>query len=115
MQDTTADLFLSVSIVFALFGIAYYFLITRYKERIAIIEKNLPGDFFNDNRNYLPFVLLLGIVAVGISLGMLVGAFLNALQIDGFENVMLPFALCFFLGLSLIAGYFILKAIESKR
>ena len=115
MQDTTADLFLSMSIVFAVFGIAYYYLITRYKERIAIIEKNLPKDFFKENRNYLPFILLLGIVALGISLGLFTGAYLHRLNMDGFEDVMIPFSMSFFLGLSLIVGYFVLKAIQTKN
>lgn len=115
MQDTTADLFLSMSIVFAVFGIAYYYLTTRYKERIAIIEKDLPKDYFKGDRNYLPFILLLGIVAVGVALGLLAGAYLHKLQIPGYEDVMLPFAMSLFLGISLVASYFVLKSIQSKQ
>ena len=115
MQDTTADLFLSMSIVFAVFGIAYYYLTTRYKERIAIMEKNLPHDFFKNNTNYLPFILLLGIVAIGIAMGFLAGAYLHKLRLEGFEDVMLPFAMCLFLGLSLIVSYLVLKSIQRKQ
>jgi hypothetical protein len=115
MQDTTADLFLSMSIVFALFGVAYYYLTTRYKERIAILEKGLPRDYFKYNSNYLPFILLLAIVSIGIAAGIITGAFLESLEIDGFSNAMLPFALFLFLGLSLMVSYFVLKAIQKKN
>ena len=115
MQDTSADLFLSMSIVFALFGVAYYYLTTRYKERIAILEKGLPGDYFKYNSNYLPFIMLLAIVSVGISFGTITGAFLESLELDGFRNAMLPASLFLFLGLSLIVSYFVLKAIQKKH
>lgn len=114
MQDTTADLFLSMSIVFALFGVAYYHLTTRYKERIAILEKGLPGDYFKYHSNYLPFILLLSIVSIGIAAGILTGAFLESLELQGFRNAMFPAALSLFLGLSLLVSYFVLKAIRKK-
>ncbi|MEJ7644845.1 MAG: DUF6249 domain-containing protein [Chryseolinea sp.] len=114
MQDTTADLFLSMSITFAIFGICYYYLTTRQNERIAILEKGLPKDYFKDTSNYLPFILLLGIVSIGIALGVIVGAYLEALEIAGYESFLLPCALFFFLGLSLIVSYFVLKAIQKK-
>ena len=115
MQDTTADLFLSMSITFAIFGICYYFLTTRNKERMAILERGLPQDYFKDNSNYLPLILLLGIVSVGIASGILTGAFLESLEIDGFRNLMLTFSIFLFLGVSLIVSYFILKNIHKSK
>ena len=114
MQDTTADLFLSMSITFVIFGIVYYYLTTRYKERMAILEKGLPKDFFKDNSNYFPFILLLGVVALGISLGIIAGAFLESLAIEEFKNFMLPFSVFLFLGISLLISYFVLKSIQKK-
>lgn len=114
MQDTTADLFLSMSIVFALFGVTYYYLTTRYKERIAILEKGLPADYFKYNGSYLPFIMLLGIVSVGIAFGIIIGAFLESLHLDGFKNAMLPASLFLFLGLSLLVSYFVLKTIHKN-
>lgn len=115
MQDTTADLFLSMSITFAVFGICYYFLTTRYKERMAILERGLPKDYFSDNSNYMPFILLLGIISVGIALGILAGAFLESLAMESFKNSMFPFSIFLFLGIALIISYFILKTIHRKK
>lgn len=115
MQDTTADLFLSMSIVFAIFGICYYFLTTRYKERMAILERGLPQDYFKDNNNYLPFILLLGIICMGIASGIIVGALLESLEIVAFKNLMFIFSIFLCLGISLTISYFVLKAILRKN
>jgi len=110
MHDTTADLFLSMSITFAIFGICYYYLTTRYKERISLLEKGLPKDYFKDTSNHRPFILLLGIVSIGIATGIILGAFLEAQEIRGYEDFFLPFALFLCLGVSLVISYFVLKA-----
>jgi hypothetical protein len=113
MEVTSAALFISISLV--VFGISYYYFTTRYKERIAILEKGLSPDFFKGSTNYLPLILTLGIVSIGISLGIVVGAFLNSLEIEGTRHLMLPFAIFLFLGISLVVSYFILKAIQRKQ
>jgi hypothetical protein len=112
MEVTSAALFISISLV--VFGISYYYFTTRYKERMAIIEKGLPADFFRGNGHYLPFILTLGIVSIGISLGLITGAYLNSLRIDGTRYLMVPFAVFLFLGISLIISYFTIRAIQKK-
>jgi hypothetical protein len=112
MEITSAALFISVSLV--VFGISYYYFTTRYKERMAILEKGLPPDFFKGGTHYLPLILTLGIVSIGISLGIVVGAFLNSLQIEGAQYLMLPFAIFLFLGISLLVSYYILKATQKN-
>lgn len=113
MEITSAALFTSISLV--VFGISYYYFTTRYKERMAILEKGLPPDFFNGSANYLPLILTLGIVSIGISLGIVVGALLNSLEIEGTRYLMLPFAIFLFLGISLLVSYFVLKAIQKNN
>lgn len=113
MEITSASFFISVSLV--VFGISYYYFTTRYKERMAIIEKGLPPDFFKGNTNYLLFILLLGIVSTGISLGILTGSFLRSLEINGIKDFVLPATIFLFLGISLLISYFVLKAIDKRR
>lgn len=113
MEVTSAALFISVSLV--VFGISYYYLTTRYKERMAILEKGLAPNFFKGNTHYLTLILTLGIVSIGISLGLLVGTFLNALKIEGGRYLMVPFSVFLFLGISLVVCYFVLKAIHRKQ
>jgi hypothetical protein len=112
MEITSAALFISISLV--VFGICYYYFTTRYKERMVIIEKGLPPDFFKGCTGYFPLILTLGIVSLGISLGIAVGAFLDSLEIEGTSHLMLPFSIFLFLGISLLVSYFILKAIHKK-
>jgi hypothetical protein len=113
MEVTSAALFISISLV--VFGISYYYFTTRYKERMAILERGLSPDFFKGNRHYLPLILTLGIVSIGISIGLVVGTFLSAIKIEGASYLMLPFSIFLFLGISLLVSYFVLKAIQRKQ
>lgn len=110
MEITSAAFLISISLV--VFGISYYYFTTRHKERITLLEKGLPPDFFKDSHNYLHFILLLGIVSVGISIGAAAGGLLRTLEIDGINGLALPLMVFLFLGISLIVSYFILKGLK---
>jgi len=112
METTSAALLISLSLV--VFGISYYYFTTRHKERMAIIEKGLSPDHFKGINNYLPLVLTLGIVSIGISIGIIAGVYLSALLSNIIAVFMLPFSMFFFLGLSLFVSYFTLKAMQKK-
>ena len=112
MEITTTSFFISVALV--VFGISYYYFTTRYKERMTIMEKGLPADFFKGTTNYLPFVLLLGIVSIGISFGVIIGAYLSSLKINGIDWFILPATIFFFLGISLVLSYIVLRAIIKR-
>lgn len=113
MQTTSATLFISIGLV--VFGICYYYFTTRYKERIAIIEKGLPPDHFKENTNYLPFILLLGIVSIGIGLGIITGAVLQSFLVATLKGFILPCCIFIFTGISLLISYFILRSIIKKK
>lgn len=81
---------------------------------MTIIEKGLPSDFFKRNTNYLLFILLLGIVSIGISLGIVTGSFLKSLEIYGLKDFILPATIFLFLGISLLVSYFVLRSMEEK-
>jgi flagellar biosynthesis protein FliQ len=112
MQITTSAILISVAL--AIFGISYYYFTTRNRERMAALEKGMSPDIFKDTTNYLPLILLLGIVSVGISLGILVGGFLKTLQVDETKDSMIPFSIFLFLGISLMVSYFVLRAMQKK-
>ncbi|HWV68961.1 DUF6249 domain-containing protein [Chitinophaga sp.] len=113
MEITSASLFIAISLV--VFGISYYYFTTRYKERMTIIERGLPPDYFKESTNYLLFILLLGIVSIGIALGVVTGSFLRSLEIGGIKDFVLPAAVLFFLGLSLLISYFVLRRMVRKK
>ncbi len=107
MQITSAALLISIALV--VFGIAYYFFTTRHKERMAIIEKGLSADMFKGQNNYLQFLLMLGIVCIGIATGIFAGAILAPLVSIASMYVM-SISIFIFLGISLIICYFLLKS-----
>jgi hypothetical protein len=99
-----------ITLALAIFGISYYYFTTRYKERLALIEKGLSPTTFAQPIGYLPLILLLGILSMGIAAGIAVGAILSALPLPGSQHYAYPLAIFFFLGLSLVVAYYILKA-----
>lgn len=79
---------MEVAIVFmflfaVIFGIFYLFYSTRNKERLALIEKGVDASIFmkGSGRNAAPFwkvlILNLGLLAMGIGVGILLGTLLS--------------------------------------
>ncbi|WP_113636219.1 DUF6249 domain-containing protein [Nubsella zeaxanthinifaciens] len=112
MEITSAALLISISLV--VFGITYYFFTTRHKERMAIIETGQSPDLFKKQGQWLYFILTSGMVSIGIAIGILVGSLIQTLvNLNGFWVI--SSSILFFLGISLILCYFILKSILEKR
>lgn len=107
MEITSAAL--SISIALVIFGISYYFFTTRHKERMTLIQKGLPPGYFKNSTNYLPLILTLGAVSIGISLGIIAGALFKLLPNNALSAFAFPFTIFLFLGISLLVSYFILK------
>ena len=106
MKTTSAALFISISLV--VFGICYYYFTTRHKERMAIIENGLSPDTFKGLNNYLPLVLTLGLICIGVSLGIVVGCFLRELlPVEPVFSI--SGSVFLFLGISLIVSYATIK------
>jgi len=80
---------------------------------MEIIERGLSPDYFKNQSNFLPMLLVLGLSSVGVALGLAVGLALC----DFFPTKkFLIIALCIFmgLGLSLIMSYLVLKNTQKK-
>ena len=111
MQITSAALLISTALV--VFGIAYYFFTTRHKERLAIIENGLSPDLFKAPGSHLPFLLVFGIVSIGIAAGILAGAVL-APRLSIASVYVMSMSVFLFLGISLILCYLLLKSLLRK-
>ena len=103
-----------IALFATVFGIMYLFYTTRHKERLALIEKGADASLFNKgkedkktfNWSWSKFTLKLGMLAMGISVGIIAGALLsNANILD--EDAMYPAMIFFFGGLSLVLFYVI--------
>jgi hypothetical protein len=110
MQEVSRDLLVSLAAFATIFGIFYVFMITRYRERMAMLEKGVtPASFANKNggSNTLKF----GMLSVGISLGILAGNFLY--REDIIERAPAFFSMIFLMGgLSLILNFVIDRKLQ---
>lgn len=98
-------IFIPLIIFSALFGIVYVFLTTRNKERMALIEKGADASLFNTGKKMSgQLVLNLALLAIGIGLGVLVGAMLEQGGLD--EDVAYPASIFIFAGLGLLVSFF---------
>jgi hypothetical protein len=115
MEATSAAVFITLAWALVLFGTSYYYFTTRHKERLALLEKGLPPTAFQQPGAYLSLVLLLGILCVGLAAGIAAGAFLRALPLANSQEFAYPVSIFFFLGVSLIVAYFLLRALPPRR
>lgn len=100
-----------------IFGIAYVFLTTRNRERLALIEKGVDASLFatkGSKFSIAKFILNLALLFMGIGMGIFIGDFL-ANVLDMKEEVAIPSMLFIFGGLGLVVGFFITRRLESKE
>jgi CBS domain containing-hemolysin-like protein len=103
-------------IVFAsIFGMVYVWLTTRNKERLALIEKGADASLWNVKRsNRTNYTLKIGMLAVGIGIGVLVGSLLESYTtLD--EGVAFPSMIFLFGGAFLIANAMIENKTREKE
>jgi hypothetical protein len=104
---------ITITLALAGFGIAYYYFTTRSRERLALIEKGLDPTAFAQSRSYLPLLLLLGVLSLGIAAGIAAGAVLT--QLVGSQSYVYPATIFFGVGLSLVLTYYLLKAAPASH
>lgn len=99
------EVFIPISFFATVFGIVYLVLSTRNKERMAMIEKGQNADLFQTKRSRSENTLKLGMLAVGVAAGLIMGEILSRhAQILQEETA---FFACSFLfgGLALIVNF----------
>lgn len=93
------------------FGIMYLFYTTRHKERLALIDKGADASLFNTGKDSIgfswgKFSMKLGMLAIGIALGILVGSMLATNgTLD--EDISYSSMIFLFGGLALVMFYFV--------
>jgi len=95
----------------AIFGVLYVFLTTRNKERLAMIEKGIDAKLLTAKKSRMG--LKIGLLAIGVSVGILFGQLLT-LNTDLPEEAAMPSMIFLFAGLGLVADHFISKKEDKK-
>ncbi len=107
-----------------LFGIVYYFLATRHKERMALLQTGADPNVFKATAKNNLFLLCLGLVSIGLALGIAGGYWLEGILINQHAQEIAAIRqhkphfkpsypeaylmnVFFFVGLSLVLSYFI--------
>jgi Na+/H+-dicarboxylate symporter len=103
-------------IVFAsLFGVIFVWLSTRNKERLALIEKGADASLWTVKKAHRTnYTLKIGMLAVGIGIGVLVGSLLESYTTLA-EEVAFPSMIFLFSGAFLIANAMIEKKQDAKE
>lgn len=109
MKTTSAAVIIAIALV--LFGGIYYYFTTRHRERMALIERGLNKDIFKGASSYLPLLLALGMVSVGIAVGIAVGAGIAILNFPG-AGYAVPVCIFLFMGGSLLLSYYLIKRLK---
>ncbi|MCE7065625.1 DUF6249 domain-containing protein [Dyadobacter sp. CY326] len=107
-------LFISLGAFAGIFGIIYVFLMTRHRERIALIEKGANASLFRDEHFSGYPTLKFGMLFVGIALGILLG---NVLEDQYNFNKGTAYLSMTFLfgGISLILNFIIEQHLTKKK
>lgn len=113
MSGTSMSVMIALGAFSGIFGIVYVFLMTRYKERIAMIERGVDASIFVSNNKSISTTLKFGMLFVGIALGIIVGDIMH--QIYGLSKGTSLLSMVFlFGGLSLIINFFIERKLADK-
>lgn len=108
------EILVSLIVFSTIFGVAYVYLTTRNKERMALIEKGADATLFNSGKRkgLGSIVLNLALLAIGVGVGVLVGAGLEQGGMDG--DVSYPANIFIFAGIGLVASFFINRKLDKE-
>lgn len=97
MHEITRDFLVSIAAFAALFGIIYVYLMTRYRERMSMLDKGIDPSQFPAKSNSKSQSLKVGMLFVAIAIGILVGNLL-------YKNDLLDKSVAYFSMILLFGG-----------
>ena len=103
MEEVTRDALVSIVLFAAVFGMVYVYIMTRHRERMTILEKNITVSPFKAPGNTA--LLKYGIICLGVSAGITAGYTLYYLGFD--ESFSYASMVFMFSGISMIIAYFV--------
>ena len=112
------EVIIPVVIFLVIFGIFYLYFSSRNKERMALIEKGADASIFFGPKSEKTegsgkWILKIGVLAIGIALGVLVGAALESAGMD--DDVAYPASIFLFGGIGLVTAYFLARKVNGNK
>lgn len=77
MDEIVRDVIVSIGAFAAIFGIIYVYLMTRHRERMAMLDRGIEISPFNSVKNSNFLTLKYGMLSVGVAIGMIMGSVLS--------------------------------------
>lgn len=112
-----AEIIIPIVLFASIFGIVYVYLMTRNKERMAMIEKGMDMSLFvkkhGDEAPMKYWVIKIGFLMIGIALGVLTGSLVSNNGMMS-EDSAYPAMILLFGGVALVASYFMEKRLREK-
>lgn len=107
MDEITRDAIVSIVAIIAIFGILYVYLVSRHRERMMMLEKDLPTSQFQSIAYSNLLALKYGMLLAGIGIGIFISNILTNYGID--RRISFLSMTFLFGGLGLILSYLIIK------
>jgi hypothetical protein len=109
------EVIVPIAFFLVVFGIVYLYYSSRNKERLALIEKGAEASIFYGPKSERSgkWILKVGILAIGVALGVLVGAALESAGMD--HDVAYPASIFLFGGIALVAAYFLARRVNGSK
>ena len=106
MHDITRDFLVSLAAFATIFGVIYILVLTRYRERMSMLEKGVDPSTFASKDRFASNTLKFGMLSVGLAFGILMGNMLYKNEV--IDRVPAYFSMTFlFGGLSLILNFIV--------
>jgi preprotein translocase subunit YajC len=113
MDEILRDFLVSFLAIGAIFGIFYVIVLTRHRERMALMDKGLTPKEFNNHVRVISATLRFGLLMVGVAIGILLGNTVAQHWDVPREGAFIAMML-FFGGISLIISYRLEKSQAKK-
>lgn len=110
------DVLIPLIVFAAIFGVFYLFLMTRNRERMALIEKGADASLFNTGKKVTwgSFALVTGMLFLGIGLGVIIAAIIASTTVIR-EEVAYPSMIFLFAGAGLVYYFFLARKLNKKQ
>jgi len=110
------DVLVPLSAFATIFGVFYLFLMTRNRERMALIEKGADASLFNTGKKITwgSFALVTGMLFLGIGLGVIAAAIIASTTVIR-EDVAYPSMIFLFAGAGLVYYFFLSRKLNKKE